>query len=304
MTTLVSAQHGSSRAATACGPSKAASWSAAARWDMRLSRLFGGYFRRRQYRDRRRAATTRASARHGSSPAATGCGPSRATSWSAPARSGRPCARLVRRAFRRRQHRDHRWASDLNGAAWVFTRSNGVWTQQGSKLVGSDAVGFARQGTSVALSADGNTAIIGGPEGQLVCRRGVGLHAQQRGVDPAGQQTGRHRRDREGRSRPVRRPFRRRQYRHYRRALATTTFVRRGMDLHAQQRGMDPAGQQAGRHRRGRAGRAGLFPSPCPATAKYRDRRRVLRQFVSRRGLGLHRAEAAQAQHPRLQRRP
>src|SRR5215467_12042560 len=49
------------------------------------------------------------------------------------------------------------------GAAWVFARSGGVWTQQGKKLVGSDAVGSARQGTSVALSADGNTAIVGGP---------------------------------------------------------------------------------------------------------------------------------------------
>jgi hypothetical protein len=49
------------------------------------------------------------------------------------------------------------------GAAWVFTRNNGVWTQQGKKLVGADAVGSARQGLSVALSADGNTAIVGGP---------------------------------------------------------------------------------------------------------------------------------------------
>ena len=49
------------------------------------------------------------------------------------------------------------------GAAWVFTRSNGVWTQQGNKLVGSGAVGDARQGASVALSDDGNTAIVGGP---------------------------------------------------------------------------------------------------------------------------------------------
>src|SRR6516165_9582561 len=49
------------------------------------------------------------------------------------------------------------------GAAWVFTRNGGVWTQQGKKLVGTDAVGSARQGMSVALSADGNTAILGGP---------------------------------------------------------------------------------------------------------------------------------------------
>jgi hypothetical protein len=48
------------------------------------------------------------------------------------------------------------------GAAWVFTRSGGVWTQQGRKLVGAGAVGPALQGISVALSADGNTAVVGG----------------------------------------------------------------------------------------------------------------------------------------------
>jgi len=50
------------------------------------------------------------------------------------------------------------------GAAWVFTRSGGMWDQQGGKLVASDAVGAARQGSSVALSADGHTAIVGGPD--------------------------------------------------------------------------------------------------------------------------------------------
>jgi hypothetical protein len=49
------------------------------------------------------------------------------------------------------------------GAGWVFTRSNGVWTQPGSKLVGTGYVGTPNQGFSVALSADGNTAFIGGP---------------------------------------------------------------------------------------------------------------------------------------------
>ncbi len=48
------------------------------------------------------------------------------------------------------------------GAAWVYTRSGGIWTQQGTKLVGTGAVGSASQGRSVALSADGNTAIVGG----------------------------------------------------------------------------------------------------------------------------------------------
>ena len=51
----------------------------------------------------------------------------------------------------------------LNGAVWVFTRNGVVWTQQGSKLVGTGAVGQAGQGISIALSADGNTAIVGGP---------------------------------------------------------------------------------------------------------------------------------------------
>jgi hypothetical protein len=48
------------------------------------------------------------------------------------------------------------------GAVWVYTRSGGVWTQQGNKLVGTGSIGTAYQGRSVALSADGNTAIVGG----------------------------------------------------------------------------------------------------------------------------------------------
>jgi hypothetical protein len=47
------------------------------------------------------------------------------------------------------------------GAAWVFTRSNGVWTQQGPKLTPDDEGGNGKFGTIVALSADGNTALIG-----------------------------------------------------------------------------------------------------------------------------------------------
>jgi hypothetical protein len=50
------------------------------------------------------------------------------------------------------------------GAAWVFARSTrGVWRQEGEKLVGSGAIGTASQGSSTALSGDGNTAIVGGP---------------------------------------------------------------------------------------------------------------------------------------------
>jgi VCBS repeat protein/FG-GAP repeat protein len=53
--------------------------------------------------------------------------------------------------------------NSLIGATWVFTRSNGVWTQQ-TKLVGNGGLaggGSPGQGASVALSADGNTAISG-----------------------------------------------------------------------------------------------------------------------------------------------
>ncbi len=46
------------------------------------------------------------------------------------------------------------------GAAWVFTRTKGVWAQQG-KFVGDDPSRTLPFGQSVALSADGNTALIG-----------------------------------------------------------------------------------------------------------------------------------------------
>lgn len=55
--------------------------------------------------------------------------------------------------------------NNTSGAVWVFTRANGQWTQQGNKLVGSDPA-FARYlGQSAALTADGNTALVGGPGG-------------------------------------------------------------------------------------------------------------------------------------------
>ncbi len=49
------------------------------------------------------------------------------------------------------------------GAAWVFSRSGSTWSQQGEKLVGSGIVGVPFFAKSVALSADGNTALIGAP---------------------------------------------------------------------------------------------------------------------------------------------
>ena len=49
------------------------------------------------------------------------------------------------------------------GAGWVFTRRGTAWTQQGPKLTGAEEVGEGSFGESVALSAEGNTALIGGP---------------------------------------------------------------------------------------------------------------------------------------------
>jgi hypothetical protein len=55
---------------------------------------------------------------------------------------------------------------DGPGAVWVFTRNGGVWNQQGPKLVGTGSIPFnqgVELGQSVALSADGNTVVVGGP---------------------------------------------------------------------------------------------------------------------------------------------
>lgn len=71
------------------------------------------------------------------------------------------------------------------GAAWVFARSGGVWSQQGAKLVGTGAVGVSGQGLSVALSADGNTAMVGGYNDNAaagaawVYTRSIGTWSQQ-----------------------------------------------------------------------------------------------------------------------------
>ena len=73
------------------------------------------------------------------------------------------------------------------GATWIFTRSGGVWTQQGSKLVGTgySVPGSSWQGSSVALSANGDTLVVGGPltntstGGTWVFTRSGGVWTQQ-----------------------------------------------------------------------------------------------------------------------------
>jgi hypothetical protein len=50
------------------------------------------------------------------------------------------------------------------GAAWVFERSGSTWTQPGTKLAGGEEeLGEGHFGADVALSADGNTALVGAP---------------------------------------------------------------------------------------------------------------------------------------------
>jgi hypothetical protein len=49
-----------------------------------------------------------------------------------------------------------------NGAAYIFTRSAGTWTQQ-AKLLASDPQGFSNFGVYVSISANGSTVIVGAP---------------------------------------------------------------------------------------------------------------------------------------------
>jgi IPT/TIG domain/FG-GAP repeat len=49
------------------------------------------------------------------------------------------------------------------GAAWAFTREGSAWSQQGAKLTAGGSPTKGRFGRSVALSADGTTALIGAP---------------------------------------------------------------------------------------------------------------------------------------------
>jgi len=75
-------------------------------------------------------------------------------------------------------------ADDDVGAAWVYTRSGGVWSQQ-AKLVGTGAIGMLspQQGGSVALSGDGNTAIVGGPiDNNQIALRGCSRAREMRGA--------------------------------------------------------------------------------------------------------------------------
>jgi len=49
------------------------------------------------------------------------------------------------------------------GAVWIFTRSEDTWTQE-AKLVAVGGSDHQEQGSSIALSADGNTLVVGAPQ--------------------------------------------------------------------------------------------------------------------------------------------
>jgi hypothetical protein len=72
------------------------------------------------------------------------------------------------------------------GAAWVFTLSGSTWSQQAT--LQDTTVGAAGQGSSVALSANGSTALIGGPSfnsgdgGAWVWTRSGGTWTEEPGV--------------------------------------------------------------------------------------------------------------------------
>jgi hypothetical protein len=73
-----------------------------------------------------------------------------------------------------------------DGAAWGFTRSGSTWTQQGEKLSGGGEQNFNERypftsqiggqfGASVALAANGSTALIGGPRDRSAIYEGPEL---------------------------------------------------------------------------------------------------------------------------------
>ena len=62
----------------------------------------------------------------------------------------------------------------IAGAAWVYTRSKAAWTQQ-RRSWSAPSREAPPEGFSVALSDDGNTAIVGRPFDNFNMGR-VGLH--------------------------------------------------------------------------------------------------------------------------------
>ena len=82
--------------------------------------------------------------------------------------------RLQRGADLGRGHRIDRRPHDNSGvgAAWVYTRSGGTWSEQ-EEATPTEETGYTEFGSRVALSSDGTTALIGGHfDNSLWGRRG------------------------------------------------------------------------------------------------------------------------------------
>ncbi len=212
-------------------------------------------------------ATTTAPARHGSSPAATGSGPNRATSWSAPVRwASRPCAgsSVALSADGNTAIIGGPLDPARRGSSRAATASGPSRAASSSAAIVVDFPGKASPSPFPPTVTPPSLVDLGQPV--LSARPGSSRAATGCGPSRATSWSAPARLG--GRSRPIRRPFRRRQHRHYRRAFATTLLsVQHGYS--AQQRGVDPAGQQAGRHRRGRA----FPPSQGTSVALVRRRR-------------------------------
>ena len=181
------------------------------------------------------------------------------------------------------------------GAAWVFTRSGGVWSQQGPKLTGGGESGEGGFGTSVALSADGNTALIGAPGDNF--RKGAAWVFTRSGSTwtQQGRKADRHGRERVRLVRLHRRALGRRQNRADRR-LARQQLDGRGVGIHALRIHLDPAGRKTdrlGRDRRRhvRHQRRALRRRQHGADRRLERRKRGIRRPGLQRqgrGLGLH----------------
>ena len=129
------------------------------------------------------------------------------------------------------------------GATWVFTRSAGAWTQQ-ARLIAADAIGPSAQGTSVALSADGNTAIVGGPaDNGYVGAACVWTRSGGR-LEAPGLEAGGDRRRRLGTAGLRDRPLGRWQHRRHGRAFRQSSGRRR-LGLHPVGDDVDAAGAEA-----------------------------------------------------------
>ena len=194
-----------------------------------------------------------------------------------------------RRALRRWQHGARSAVpEDDTAAGGVGLHAHGRGLEPAGAEAGRRRRGQQRvQGVLVALSADGNTALVGGWKDNRHNRRGVGVHPQRRGVDPAGPEAGRHGRDREWRS--ARQPV----------ALsadgntaivggpATTTAKARPGCSRARRR-LDPAGRKARRHGRDREPPGSRLLGGAVRRRQHRTDRRLARRQLEGRGLGVH----------------